>query len=161
MPTLKNYTSQMPITRIFDNIRRVLVEHGAKQIVEEYGNNGEISSIAFIVPIANRMLPIKLPARTERVQHLLERQSKAGQVKESHIRRLFLYGKADERRKQAYRITWKNIHDWIVAQTALLDMELVKLEEIFLPYITNKNGNTLFEVYEQTQFRLPEPMENT
>jgi hypothetical protein len=158
MLTLKNYTTEMPINRIFDNIRAVLVEHGAKQIVQEYDTNGEIAGLTFVVPLADRLLPVKLPARVERVQYLMERLSQAGQVKDDHIRRLFLHGDTVKRRQQAYRIAWKNIHDWIAAQMALLDIEQVKLEEIFLPYITNSHGTTLFEVYEQAKFQLPELM---
>jgi hypothetical protein len=37
---------------------------------------------------------------------------------------------------------------------ALLDIEMVKLEEVFLPYITNPNGKTLFEFYEENRFQL-------
>jgi hypothetical protein len=38
---------------------------------------------------------------------------------------------------------------------ALLDIETVKLEEIFLPYIVNQEGKTLFEHFEETGFQLP------
>lgn len=43
---------------------------------------------------------------------------------------------------------------------ALLDIEMAKLEEIFLPYITNRYGKTVYELFEQTQFHLPETGED-
>lgn len=35
---------------------------------------------------------------------------------------------------------------------ALLDIEMVKFEEIFLPYIVDTSGRTMFERLEQQQF---------
>jgi hypothetical protein len=37
----------------------------------------------------------------------------------------------------------------------MLDTEMVKLEEIFLPYMTNKEGKTYFEIMENKGFALP------
>ena len=39
----------------------------------------------------------------------------------------------------------------------LLEIEMVKLEEVFLPYIVNQQGKTLFEVLEDYQLQLPLP----
>lgn len=35
---------------------------------------------------------------------------------------------------------------------ALLDIQMVKFEEIFLPYIEMQNGQTIFERLEEKQF---------
>jgi hypothetical protein len=57
--------------------------------------------------------------------------------------------------EQAYRVAWRNILDWVQAQMALLDIGMAKMEEVFLPYVVNREGKTLFEHYEQHGFALP------
>ena len=56
--------------------------------------------------------------------------------------------------EQAYRVAWRNILDWVEAQMALLEIEMAKIEEIFLPYMVNSTGETFFERMEQRGFLL-------
>jgi hypothetical protein len=56
---------------------------------------------------------------------------------------------------QPYRTGWKNIHDWIVSQMAMLDTEMVKIEEVFLPYLMHKSGQSVFEWMEGRNYMLP------
>jgi hypothetical protein len=135
---LKNYTSGMPINRIFDSIQKMLVNHGAKQIMFEYSDNGLAIGITFVVNTTKGMLPIKLPVRIEKIKKVFENEG--------------VYYK-DE--MQPYRTGWKNIHDWIAAQMAMLDTEMVKLEEVFLPYMATPDGHTYFEIMENRGFMLP------
>ena len=52
-------------------------------------------------------------------------------------------------RDQAARTAWRTIKDWIDAQMALVAVEMVKVEEIFLPYVYDERlGQTLFEAIE-------------
>ena len=37
----------------------------------------------------------------------------------------------------------------------MIDTEMVKLEEIFLPYMTSNDGHTYFEILEGQGFMLP------
>lgn len=37
---------------------------------------------------------------------------------------------------------------------ALVDTEMVEVEEVFLPYILNQKGQTLYEVFEKKQLLL-------
>jgi hypothetical protein len=147
MTAIKNYASDIPINRIFERIQQTLVQHGAKQITFDYDDNGAIGGVAFVIAVQGRMLPIKLPARVDKAQVVLKKQYDSGVISRSMGRRVY-------EPEQAYRVAWRNILDWLEAQMALLDIEMAKLEEIFLPYITN-NGKTLFEFYEERQFLLP------
>ena len=135
---LKNYTSSMPINRIFDGIQKMLVSAGARQIVFEYDDNGKAIGIVFVVNTPKGMLQIKLPVRIEKIVKVFENDG--------------VYYKDD---MQPYRTGWKNIHDWVAAQLAMLKTEMVKLEEIFLPYISTQDGKTYFEILENRGFMLP------
>jgi hypothetical protein len=104
--------------------------------------------MAFTIKVHDRFIPIKLPARVEKAQAVLKKQWEEGMI--SHKRgRESTYG--DE---QAYRITWRNILDWVQAQMALLEIGMAKLEEVFLPYIQDREGVTFFERMEQRGFLL-------
>ena len=55
---------------------------------------------------------------------------------------------------QAYRVAWRNILDWVQAQMALLEIGMAKIEEVFLPYMQDREGVTFFERMEQRGFLL-------
>ncbi len=149
MKPIKNYTSDIPINRIFENLQRVLAEHGAKQITFDYAEDGKVYGIYFLVAVNGKALRIKLPAKVENAQAVLKKQWDANMISHKQGREK-TYGY-----EQAYRVAWRNILDWVEAQMALLDIEMAKIEEIFLPYVVNSEGRTLFEFYEQHGFQLP------
>jgi hypothetical protein len=55
---------------------------------------------------------------------------------------------------QAYRVAWRTILDWVQAQMALLEIGMAKMEEVFLPYMQDREGVTFFERMEQRGFLL-------
>lgn len=56
----------------------------------------------------------------------------------------------------AYRVAWRIIKDWVEAQMALLETEMVKMEQIILPYILTPSGKTVYEIVADSQFMLDE-----
>ena len=54
--------------------------------------------------------------------------------------------KAD--RKQAEMTAWRNVRDWILAQMALVESCDVPVDQVFLPYLSDNTGRTLYEVYQ-------------
>src|SRR5438874_5849554 len=145
---IKNYTADIDINKIFAELQNTLGKHGAKQISFDYDNDGRIQSVQFVIKANDRFIPVRLPARVEKAQAVLKRQWEAGII--SHKRgKEKTYGY-----EQAYRVAWRNILDWVEAQMALLEIEMVKLEEIFLPYMVNPHGETFFETLEKKGFLL-------
>jgi hypothetical protein len=78
---IKNYASDKPIDRIFAELQQTLGTHGAKHISFEYGDDGKVHGVAFTIKVNDRFIPIKLPARVEKAQVVLERQYKSGAIK--------------------------------------------------------------------------------
>lgn len=139
---IKNYTSGQSLQTTSNYIQKILARAGAKKVMFEYTDNGELEGIAFFIKTSQGDIPIKLPARVEKV----------GQV---------MYGEAwehltENEKDQSKRTTWKNIQDWIDAQCAMIETEMVKLEEIFLPYMATPSGETFFESMENKGFLLSE-----
>ena len=145
---IKNYTSDKPIERIFAELQHALGTHGAKHISFEYGDDGKVHGVSFTIKVHERFIPIKLPARVENAQAVLKKQWDEGVI--SHKRgKEQTYGY-----EQAYRVAWRNILDWVQAQMALLEIGMAKIEEVFLPYMQDREGVTFFERMEQRGFLL-------
>jgi hypothetical protein len=145
---IKNYASEIPIDRIFAELQQTLGTHGAKHISFEYGDDGKVQGLAFTIKVNDRFIPIKLPARVEKAQAVLKKQWEDGVI--SHKRgKENTYGN-----EQAYRVAWRNILDWVLAQMALLEIGMAKMEEVFLPYMQDRDGVTFFERMEQRGFLL-------
>ena len=52
------------------------------------------------------------------------------------------------------RGAWRIVKDWVEAQMAILESEMVQMDEIFLPYMIDNTGKTLFEAYRNNQLAL-------
>ena len=101
-----------------------------------------------MIKVNDRFIPVKLPARVEKAQTVLKKQWEEGVI--SHKRgkeNTFGY-------EQAYRVAWRNILDWVQAQMALLEIGMAKIEEVFLPYMQDREGVTLFERMQERGFLL-------
>jgi len=55
-------------------------------------------------------------------------------------------------RAQAVRVAWRILKDWVAAQMAILETEMVKLEQIFLPYVETPDGRTVYERLAESRF---------
>lgn len=58
--------------------------------------------------------------------------------------------------EQSERVAWRIIKDWVETQMAILESEMVQMDEIFLPYMLNSKGQTVFEAYQSQQLWLGE-----
>ncbi|MBE6920195.1 MAG: hypothetical protein E7468_01355 [Ruminococcaceae bacterium] len=137
MPLL-NYSTKVDIYATLGAIQGQLVKHGAKKIMQDYDDQGRIVSISFLIDTPAGVRGIRLPANVDAVQKVLARQKV----------------KCD--REQAERVAWRIVKDWVEAQMAILESEMVQVDEIFLPYMVNDKGQTFFAAYRENQLRLEE-----
>lgn len=135
MPLL-NYTTKVDVYATLGAIQGQLVKHGAKKIMQDYDDNGHITALAFMVDTPTGPRGIRLPANVDAVYTVLQRQKV----------------KCD--REQAERVAWRIVKDWVEAQMAILESEMVQMDEIFLPYMLNNSGQTVFEAYRNNQLAL-------
>lgn len=135
MPIL-NYTTKVDVYTTLGQIQGILVKHGARKIMQDYDDAGHIRALSFLIDTPTGLRGIRLPANTEAVQRVLAKQKV----------------KCD--RDQAERVAWRIVKDWIEAQMAILESEMVQLDQIFLPYMVNDNGQTVFEIYRANQLFL-------
>jgi hypothetical protein len=53
-----------------------------------------------------------------------------------------------------YRVAWRNIRDWVMAQLALYETEIVDMPQVFLPFATDAKGHTLYDKMIEGKFLL-------
>lgn len=133
---IKNYTTVVEVHKSIGAIQGALACHGARQIMVEYDENGKPQGIMFAVetPVGRR--GFMLPANVDGVYAVFQKQKVRGD------------------REQAERTAWKNVHDWVMAQMAIIEAGMVQMDEVFLPYLTDGNGNTLYGLYQRGQLAL-------
>lgn len=136
-----NYTTTVDAFKTVSEIEYILMKHGAKSIMKNYENES-VTGLSFLIDTGSQQIPVRLPAKVDaclEVLHKEKRENPRKQIKDT--------------REQAERVAWRILKDWVEAQMALLDIEMVRFEEIFLPYI-EVQGQTVFEKLEEKQFLL-------
>lgn len=132
MPLL-NYTTKVDIYTTIGEIQGCLVKHGARKIMQDYDNEGNPQALCFAIDTQFGTRGIKLPANVDAVHRVLTNQKV----------------KCD--RAQAERVAWRILKDWVESQMAILESQMVKMDEIFLPYMVTKTGVTAYELYQDNQ----------
>lgn len=135
---LKNYTTSKPADNTVKGIQSLLLTFGAKAILFEYEDGGLISGIQFKIEINRNDHGVKVPISWHNTAEVLKRQ---GFYRDDY---------------HAYRVALANVECWLDAQLALLSTEMVEFPQIFLPYMTNHQGRTLYEVAKGKDFLMLE-----
>lgn len=139
---IKNYTTTISVNKTIEEIQGILSKHGATAIMTEY-DNGNVTGLSFKIMTPRGELGIRLPSNTDRVLQVLKNQRKNN----NQVRDTF---------DQANKVAWRIIKDWIDAQMAILETEMVEMEQIFLPYVLNNKGKTLYQEFKENQLLLGE-----
>lgn len=132
---IKNYTTSIDPYQSLGEIQSALAKHGASKIMVDY-DDGRPISVSFVLNTSSGQRGFIIPAATEGTLRVFRRQKI----------------KADE--EQAERTAWRNVRDWVLAQMALVESCDMPTDQPFLPYMANKRGQTLYEIYSSGQLLL-------
>ena len=127
---IKNYTTTVPAARSIVEIQDSLVKHGAKGCMFEYDDQGRIESLKFLLDLDGKKMSFSLPVEWRKFQLV---------IKKDGIKRW-----DDE--EYCYRVAWRCLRDWVLAQMALYETQMVTVPQVFLPFAMTSNGKTLAEV---------------
>ena len=136
---IANYSTNVTAMKSIGEIQGILVAHGAKAIMMDYKDNGEPTGLSFIVCTQFGEISFRLPANIDRVQAVLNRQRVRTTIP----------------RDMSIRVAWRILKDWVRAQMAILETEMVSIEQIFLPYMETKTGKTLYQLMVDHRLALP------
>jgi hypothetical protein len=126
-------------------IREITSRH-ATQIRQDYNGGGVLTGLHFLIPLQNgNTLPVTLPARMDAMKKVLYRDLGPRQKQKMS---------EDDMADAAARIVWRQLAAWVKAQMALVDLEMVRPEEVFLPYIQVAPNKTMFQAIQEGGFTM-------
>ncbi len=125
---IKNYTTKVDAYTSIGEIQGALAKFGAKKVMIDY-DNGKPVSVAFALEGSFGTAGFKIPAPVDGTLRVFQKQ------------------KLKASPEQAEMTAWRNARDWVLAQLALVECCDVPVEQVFLPYLTNRDGQTLYEAY--------------
>ena len=131
---LKNYTTSIEVNKTVGEIQEMLSAHGAQCIMIEYNTEKRANRIKFILETPAGPQGVILPADPERTLSVLKRENIAEKYKSV---------------EQAERVSWRILKDWLAAQLALMETEMVTVDRILLPYFCDHAGITVYEKYNE------------
>lgn len=135
------YTTTIPAERTAAEIQNALAKFGAQRIAIDY-QNGQPSGLSFALQLEDWGLRLyELPVDVDAMHSLMKR---AGLPR----------GKMQSR-EQAERVAWRVTLTWVQAQLALIASQMVRLEDVMLPYMhVDSVGTTVRDVFRDQGGRL-------
>jgi hypothetical protein len=136
-------TTVKPARISINEIMGLLVDSNASNIAMHYVDR-KISGISFVYQVGNSQLAFALPIRIEPIFNVL--QADRVRQREKYI--------ADDQAK-AERIAWRQLLRWLEAQLVMIDLGMVAMHEVFMPYQLDNSGRTMFQVFESQRLLGP------
>ncbi|MBA7590760.1 hypothetical protein ES708_32897 [subsurface metagenome] len=133
--SIANYSTEVAAIKSVGEIQGMLVAHGAQSILMNYASDKTVESLSFIIDTPHGEINIRLPVKPEAILKIMEADPGIRPGYCNH--------------EQSVKVAWRILKDWVRAQMAILETEMVQMEQIFLPYMTMRDGQTLYEVFEQ------------
>ena len=130
MPIL-NYTTKIDSYKTITEIQKALSRAGATKIVVDNDVFRNPVSLTFCILWNDQMVAFCLPCKYDRILGAMKRDRKVS-------RKLCTEA-------QSLRVSWRIIKTWTEAQLALVEADLVTIQEVFLPYALTNQGTTLYK----------------
>lgn len=135
MPLL-NYTTSIAPTKTVMEIQSALAKAGASAIMANYDKEGNIVALSFKIPAEGQEIAFKLPTAWQPVQATLKRQRVSSKYQTP---------------EHALRVAWRITKDWVEAQLAIIETQMVTTAQVFLPYAITRDGSTVYEYIANNQ----------
>lgn len=137
-----NYTTKIDPDKTASEIARCLSSHGAQAVMTEYDKEeGFVTSLSFKIEISGHPVGFRLPCDWRPVQAILVKGKKRPSEYDKDRRARF----DSDWKLQSVRTSWRIVKDWVEAQMALVECQMVTTQEVFLPYAVMQDGRTLSE----------------
>lgn len=138
---LKDYTTKISAAKTAGEVQTILAKAGARAVAVEYDDAGEPTALAFTARTPFGMREFTLPTNWQAVRAVLQKQRVTPSLQtEEHAR----------------RVAWRITKDWVEAQLAIIQTEMVTIDQVMLPYMKTDSPNgaepvTFFEAYSESQ----------
>lgn len=137
MPIIK-YTTKIEPQKTIGEIQEKLAPYVTKMQIQY--DSGQPSALTFGLMVNENEIGFRLPTKWEPVLKTLKRQKGVP----NHLCT----------QEQATKVAWRLVLLWIEGQIAFIETNMVKPEQVFLPYMADSKGHTLYEKLSNNDFLL-------
>lgn len=138
---IKNYTTSKDAYESVGEIQAMLARKGAQRLMIEYGPDQRVVSVSFTISTPGGIQAVRLPSNVDATLEVLRRQKKTN-------------SKVIATYDQAERVSWRILRDWLDAQLAILETEMVTIDQVLLPYFINRSGQSVYELFSNGQLMI-------
>lgn len=132
---LLNYTTTIDAEQTISEIQKMLSRHSVSAMMTEY-DGPQVAAVSFRIMVDGKPMGFKLPCNWRAVREIFRQEYRtSGSVKH----------KDKSLDNQAVRTAWRIVRVWIEAQLAMVDVNMVTVPQVFLPYTIMRDGRTLAE----------------
>lgn len=131
MKTLYMESTKKEPEETIQEIMILLRNYKVRDVLTNYDDKGKVKSMSFTLDLNNQIIPFQLP-----VDHL--------PLWEMSIQKRTRYINNED---QARRVAWRQVYKWIQSQLAMVDIKMVKFEQVFMPYIMINHKETIYDHY--------------
>ena len=150
MPDVIAYeTTEVAPEKTAAEIEKMLQQAGVVGVAKTF-DQGKMTAIYFRVETPAGVLPFQLPVNVNAVYQLLVNKKKSlPRYRSYELPRdvqVSLHA-------QAERTAWRIIHWWVKSQLALIQTQMVTVEEVFLPYMLVAKDTTFYQQLQADGFK--------
>jgi hypothetical protein len=134
-----NYSTTIKVEKTASEIQEKLAKAKAQAVLCEYDDKGIMCAMSFRIIASQGILSFRLPVNVDGVLKAMLHDKNVP--------------KKLRNREQAARVAWRITKDWIEAQLAIVEAEMADIKEVFLPYVQDQTGQTLYKALESNGFK--------
>lgn len=143
MPYVK-YSTRIEVSQTIMEIEDALQVYGADQITKTYDTNHRPNGMVFSVKVADiGYQTFRIPVNIEGTARILNNQHERGYIPQRAVSE-----------GQPERIAWRVVREWIIAQLAMIEVGVVALDQIMLPYMLTDDGRSVYDRLKEGRFQL-------
>lgn len=148
---LLNYTTKVAVAKSIAEIIQMLRAAKADSVMQRFDGSGNVVALEFSVKTQYGQMGFRLPADPLPIMATLKQQANKGEIPRRFASDV----------DQSRRVAWRIVRQWVEAQLAIIELSMVKPEQVFLPYAINpQTGQTVYEMMIESKFErlaLPAP----
>jgi hypothetical protein len=130
-------TTEVPARTSRDQIMALLIDRGAQNILQQYGDK-RVVGLSFGLVTTFGPMRVDPPLRVDPIFKKLQEERR--RQREQHTTR-------DQER--AERIAWRQLLRWVEAQLAMVDLGMAQDAEVFMAYAVQQSGKTMFQMFSE------------
>ena len=137
-----NYTTTVDPGKTAMECIAILSKHGAAKVGLSLGEDRIPDGLEFVISTPFGPRAYLLPVNTDGAVKVLYQAWRDGKIPKRFSEPV-----------QARRVAWRTMKDWLAAQMALIEVGMVDLPQIMLPYMKTNSSKTVYELWREHELR--------